>query len=424
MKIRHASVQWLAIALLTSVGAVPLAQAQYVDEEKEDKAREITSRSGAASQRARERAAAKAAKAQAQTAAAPAAQLLYPDATRQVPAAKASAKLSKQLQKLAELYDGDKPAEARALAAEIVANGSANAYERAFAAQLGAQAAYDMDDTAGAMAGLKQAIELNGLDNNGHYQAMHMLAQLQLQEERYADALATLDRFLGETRSQKPDHLVLKGNALYRLQRYPEAAAVLKQAVAASPEPRSDWLQLLMGSYFEMKQPAEAVKIGEQLISSNPNDKRLQMNLASIYMQADQTDKAAALLEKLRAGGLLTEDKDYRNLYALYLNMEGKEKEGAAVINDGLQKGVLKPDFQTYQALAQAYYFSEQPGLAINAYAKAAPLAPDGETYLNLAKALWQEGRLAEAKRAAQQALDKGIKKPADAKTILAQGGK
>ena len=423
MKIRHASVQWLAIALLTTLGAVPLAHAQYADEEKEDKAREITSRSGAASQRAREKAAAKAAKAQAQTAAAPTAQL-YPDATRQVPAAKASAKLSKQLRNLVELYDGDKPAEARALAAEIVANPGANPYERAFAAQLGAQAAYDMDDVAAAMAGLRQALQLDGLDNNGHYQAMYMLAQLQLQEEQYAEALVTLDRFLTETRSQKPDQLVLKGNALYRLKRYPEAAAVLKQAVAASPEPKSDWLQLLMGSYFEMKQPAEAAKIAEQLIRSNPNDKRLLMNLASIYMQADQTDKAAALLEKLRAGGLLTEDKDYRNLYALYLNVEGREKEAAAVINDGLQKGVLKPDFQAYQALAQAYYFSEQPGLAIDAYAKAAPLAPDGETYLNLAKALWQEGRLAEAKRAAQQALDKGIKKPADAKTILAQGGK
>lgn len=423
MKIWSASARWLAAALLTTLVAAPLAQAQQYDDEKEEKATEITSRAAAASQRARQKAEKRAAKAQAQTAAAPAAQL-YPEATRQAPPTKASAKLSKQLQKLVEFYDNDKPAEARALSAEIIANDTANAYERAFAAQLGAQAAYDMGDSSGAIAGFKQAVELNGLDNNGHYQTMHMLAQLQLQEEQYADALATLERFLSETRSQKPEHLVLKGNALYRLERYPEAAAVLKQAVTASPEPRSDWLQLLMGSYFEMGQPAEAAKIAEELGRNNPNDKRLQMNLASIYMQADQNDKAASLLEQLRASGQLTEDKDYRNLYALYLNMEGKEKQAAAVINDGLQKGVLKPDFQTYQALAQAYYFSEQPALAIDAYAKAAPLAPDGETYLNLAKALWQEDRLAEAKQAAKQALAKGIKKPADANSILAQGGK
>ena len=38
--------------------------------------------------------------------------------------------------------------------------------------------------------------------------------------------------------------------------------------------------------------------------------------------------------------------------------MDGKEKEVIAVINDGMQKGILKPDQQTYLALAQSYYYS------------------------------------------------------------------
>jgi tetratricopeptide (TPR) repeat protein len=245
-----------------------------------------------------------------------------------------------------------------------------------------------------------------------------------LQDDEYADSLATIDRFLTETKSTNPDHLAVKGNALYRLERYPEAAVVLKQAVEATPAPKADLLQLLMGTYVEMNQAGEAAKVAEGLIAKNPNDKRLQMNLATIYMQTDQTAKAAELLEKLRTSGQLTEDRDYRNLYALYLNSEGKEKEAISVINEGIEKGILKPDYQTYVALAQAYYFSEQPKLAIEAYRKAAPLAPDGETYLNLAKTLWQEGQIAEAKQAAQQALDKGVKKPDDAKKIVALPGK
>jgi tetratricopeptide (TPR) repeat protein len=128
-----------------------------------------------------------------------------------------------------------------------------------------------------------------------------------------------------------------------------------------------------------------------------------------------------AVYEQLRTSGQLTEDRDYRNMYALYLNGEGKEREAIAVINEGIDKGVLKPDHQAYVALAQAYYFSEQPDLAIGAYQKAAPLAPDGETYLNLAKALANEGRGDESKAAAQQALDKGIKNPADAQKLLAR---
>jgi tetratricopeptide (TPR) repeat protein len=144
------------------------------------------------------------------------------------------------------------------------------------------------------------------------------------------------------------------------------------------------------------------------------------MNLAAVYLQADKYDKAAGVLEKLRAAGQLTEDRDYRQLFGTYLNMDGREKEAAAVIKEGLDKGILKPDHQVYLALAQSYYFSEQPGPAIDAYKKAAPLDDDGETYLNLARLLWQEERVPEAKEAAKQAIAKGLKKPDDAKKILA----
>jgi tetratricopeptide (TPR) repeat protein len=102
----------------------------------------------------------------------------------------------------------------------------------------------------------------------------------------------------------------------------------------------------------------------------------------------------------------------------MYIN-HNKNKEGVSVIKEGLQKGLLSEDFQTMNALAEAYYFSGQSDQAIAAYRKAAPLAPDGETYLNLARALLNEGHLADAKQAAQQALAKGVSRPADAKQII-----
>lgn len=348
----------------------------------------------------------------------------YPDATRVSPEAKATAKVTPKLKKMMDLYDADKGAEARAAADEIIANGAANGYDHAFAAQIAAQIAYEANDNAGAMVYLRKALEFNGLDNNGHFGAMLMLAQLQLQEDQYADSLVTFDQFFAETKSQKPEQLAMKGNALYRLERYPEAAAVLKQAIAASPEPKADWQQLLMSTYFETGQGAEAAKIAEELATRNPSDKRAQMNLVAVYLQGDMYDKAVVVLEKLRAAGQFTEDKDYRQLYSAYLNLDGKEKQASGVITDGLAKGVLKADFQAYLALAQSYYFSDQPALSIDAYKKAAPLAPDGEAYLNLARVLWQEDRVTEAKEAARQAIAKGVKKPDDAKKIIALPGK
>lgn len=344
----------------------------------------------------------------------------FPNATRQEPSTKASSKGTPKLQKMMKFYDADKAAEARAAADEIIGNESFNAYDRAFAAQIAAQIAYEGDDTNGAIAYLDKAMSFNGLDNNGHYNAMLMKAQLQLQEDKFAEGLATIDQFLSETKSQNPEHLVIKGNALYRMEKYPEAAVVLKQAVDASPEPRADWQQLLMAAYAESGQGDQAIAMAEKVAAKSPTDKRAQMNLVAVYLQSDKYDKAATVLEKLRAAGQLNEDRDYRQLYATYLNLEGKEKQAADVIKEGLDKGVLKPDHQAYLALAQSYYFSEQPVLAIDAYKKAAPLDDDGETYLNLARLLWQEERVPEAKEAAKQAIAKGLKKPDDAKKILA----
>ena len=344
----------------------------------------------------------------------------YPNATREEPKAKGAAKLQTKLQKLVDVYNKDDFAKTRAQADELLANPVATDYDKAVAAQLASQAAYNLDDMPGTIAYLKQAVQLNALDNNNHYQLMYMLAGIQLQEDQLADGVATLDRYFAETKSQKPEELALKGQALYQQEKYAEAIPVLKQAIESSPEPKDNWQQLLMASYAEAGQAGEATQMAEKIAAKTPGDKKAQMNLASVYLQADKYDQAAAILEKLRSSGQMTDEKEFRQLYTTYANMDGKEKEVIAVINDGMQKGVLKPDQQTYLALAQSYYYSDQIAPAIEAWQKAAPMSKDGETYLNLAKVLWQEDRIPEAKQAAKSALEKGVKKPDEAKKIIA----
>ena len=349
------------------------------------------------------------------------AEALYPQATRAEPDIKASPKLGKQLQKMIDSYNDQKFPETLAAANEILGNSAANAYDKSLAAQLASQAAYNTDDNAAAKKYLLQVLEFNGLDNNGHFQSMLMLGQLQIQDDQLAEGLATLDKYFAETKSTKPEELIIKGQALYQLERYQEAVPVIQHAIAGATEPKDNWNQLLMAALSESGQTGEAVKQAEALAAKNPADKKAQMNLASMYLQADQMDKAGAVMDKLFKGGQLTEEREYKQAYSIYANSDKKEAEVIAVINDGLQKGILKPDYQVYLAQAQAYYYSEPPQVekAIEAWQKAAPLSKDGETYLNLARVLHSEGRIPEAKTAAQQALAKGVKNQADAKKII-----
>lgn len=343
----------------------------------------------------------------------------YPQATRKEPGLSASSRIGPRLNKVSDAHSEGDLATAQAEAEGILGNERANAYERAITLRLLADLLLDTDP-ARAMDYMRQVIELDGLNNNDHYSTMLALAQMQIGDDDYAGAVQTLDRVLAETSTDKPEVHVLRGNALYRMEHYDEAIAALEPPVKANPD-RADWSQLLMATYAEAGRTDKATAMAEELAASTPTDKRAQLNLASIYLQADDYPNAIAVYERLRQSGQLTEEREYNNLAALLLNTEGGEGKAIGVLNEGLEKDILKPDHRVYSLLAQAYYFTDQYDKAIEYYGKAAPLDDDGGTYLNLAKALANEGRDAESKAAARKALDKGLSNPEEARKLLAR---
>lgn len=405
------SQQALAAALTTALLAF-VAPTAFAQEDGGGDRSERSSRAADRSSRSSER------NERRNTRATPAVESRYPNTSREDPGVAASQRLVKQLNALSEASNESDAAKGLPIADEILANDRANAYDKSMAALLGAQLLLN-EDNERAKTYIQQAIDTGGLDNNNHFQSMLMLAQLQAQDQQYDQALASLDRYLTGSGSSDPKDQAFKGNMLYRLERYPEAIATLRPLVEAGGEVDPQWTQILMGAYAESGNTAEATRLAEQVAQATPDDKRSQVNLAASYLQTDQNDKAIAVFERLRAAGQLTEESEYRNLYALYLNGENKEREAIAVINEGLQKNILKEDYRTMVALGQANYFSEQIEPAIAAWRKAAPLAENGETYLNLARVLHQEGRSAEAKDAARQAIAKGLRSNTDAERII-----
>ena len=266
-----------------------------------------------------------------------------------------------------------------------------NAYERSFASQIAAAAVAESGDDAKAVAYFKQAIDANGLDNNDHYVAMYNLAVTQYKVKQYAEALKTVERLTSETKSDAQEYDALKGTLLASLDR-----------------------------------PADAAALYERMYARDPADKKALMNAVALYQQAENFAKADALLAGAKGKGQLTTPDEYRALYVGYINT-GKLQDAISTIDEGLAKGVVQPSadlVKVYAVIAQTAYGDNDTKLAIDMYGRAAAISSDGEQGLNLAKVLLNEGRIAEAKKAAQQALDKGLKNPAEAKRILATGAK
>lgn len=313
---------------------------------------------------------------------------LFPNATRQQPDAKASSKALKGLQELQDQYE-KADYTGTVAKAEALATAEGSAYEKAFAYQLAGNAAADLKNDAKSAEYFQKALDSNGLDNNSHYQVMHNLSAVQFGLERYGDALKTLDRFLAETKSDDPKYQSFRGGILASAGRNDEAA-----------------------------------KLYAALLAKNPNDKKILMNAVAALQQADQFDQANALLGDAHKRGLLTEAREYRALYSGYLNAQNKWKDAVPVINDGVAKGILPQDAdlaKAYMIVAQNAYVADDIALAIDMYGKAGPIAADGEAYLNLAKVYEFQNKKTEARAAAQKALDKGVKKPEEARRLLSK---
>ena len=150
----------------------------------------------------------------------------YPQADRVEPAGKATPKRVPKLKEQFDAFNAKATATVLMLADELIADPETNPYEKSVSARLAGASQLNVDN-AKAMAYLQKAIEFNGLNNNEHFEAMFLIAQLQAQEKQYAQSLATVDQFLTQTKSRTPEALALKGNALYRLKRYPEAVEAL-----------------------------------------------------------------------------------------------------------------------------------------------------------------------------------------------------
>ena len=312
----------------------------------------------------------------------------YPKATRVAPKQAGEPKLSKQLGALFELQTkNDSEDEIIAKAEEILADPRANAFDKSSAAYLagGAWQSKETKDYSNTIKYYKQAVEFNGLHNNLHYQAMLQVAQMLDADNKHDEALTYVDRFLTETQSEDERAIAIKN-------------------------------QILIGS----GKPEQAIAVMEKLAAAKPTDKKLQMNLASLYQEGGQEAKALAILDRMRKDGMFTESNDYDIAWRLLANSNDRQKEAIGVIEEGFQKGILTPNSDAYAFMAQTYYADGETDKAIAAWTKGAPLSKNGVSFLNLARAQQDKERYADAKASAQQALAKGVTKPGEAWQVIA----
>ncbi|MFT3790467.1 MAG: hypothetical protein QM741_05180 [Rudaea sp.] len=299
---------------------------------------------------------------------------LYPNATRKDPKNDMnSSSVQKELQKALDALNDNKPDEATPLLQKVLDDPKAGNYAHALATQGLGQIAYDKQDNAGAMKAWRSAYDMDALPNNQHFTLLLNIANLQQQDEKYQDSLNTLDEYFKATNGGKADAYALQGNDYYRLDKYQQAIDSITKAQSLTDKPNDNWNQILMASYVGLDQYDKAGEILEKQLAKNPGDPKLVEQAVNVYVRGGQYDKAEALIDKNK--GNLNND----TLYTLYRAIGAgysQEKDGDAK--------------------------------AIDAFAKASPLAKTGEVDYYRGSLLLQNDRAKEATTVIQQAIAKG----------------
>lgn len=331
----------------------------------------------------------------------------YPNATRADPKAEMSSKEQRDLSKATDLVNDGNNDEALPLIEKALSNAKIGPYAHAFAQQLLGRVYWDQEKEDQAIAATAKAIELDALPNNAHFSLMYQLAQMQVQTEKYPDALATIARYEKETGKESAELFALKGNIYYRLDKFQEAIDMMKRAVSATDEPNESWNQILMASLFELDQYDEAAKIVQAQLAKKPSDIKLIKQLATIYVNADKYPQAIEVLSKAKSEGLITKAEDYIQLTKLYANAD-KPKDAATNLKEGIDKGIVPSDFDSNKLLGDVCSQAEDDPCAIDAYTKASAQAKDGNIDYQLGYMLYYAERGAEAKAALERAIQKG----------------
>ncbi|HET6806288.1 MAG TPA: tetratricopeptide repeat protein [Frateuria sp.] len=356
-------------------------------------------------------------------------QVLYPDATRKEP--KLDLTSEKEQKKLNEGLDavnaGDKD-QAMQLLQPIVQDEHSSKYGKSLALQGIANLKYNDNDLKGAIAALKQSLDIGVMPNDTYFQLQYELAQFYLADEQYQQAVDTVEKWRAEGKRETPESYALEGNAYYRLQKYPEAIAAMKKALSMTDKPESSWNQILMASYAESGQADQAAQLAQQQLAANPNDATAMNNAVAVLMQAQKYPEAIDLMEKVRASGNMKDEKQYVNLAKLYLvtgqnsdDPRPTAKKAVAVLEDGMAKGVVTSSYDNVKLLGDAAYIAGDEGKAIASYKKAIPMASDGEAAVRAGQLLLNQQKYSEAKTLIQQGIDKGVQHKGTAYMILAE---
>lgn len=305
-----------------------------------------------------------------------------------------------------EFLNNDKNAEARAKLAELTLD-RLSPYERSRVEQMFFSLDVQEENYDGARQHMEAAINSGGLNDQEISQGRYQLAQLYMQQEKWAEGAKALEDWLKTAQNPNGGVYYLLAAAYYNLDNFDAALPHARKAVDITDTPQEGWLQMLSALLLQKEQYRDALPVIQRQVNMFPTKKVYWMQLSSVYAQLEDMQNALVVMQMAYHAGLLTEGTEYQRL-SDFMMVANMPYSAADLVTKAIDDKKIEPDLKTWESLANSWVAAREFRKALPILERAGQLSDNGNNLLRLGEVNVQLSDWGPAADALEQALNKG----------------
>lgn len=323
----------------------------------------------------------------------------------------------KRLSAVHELLGDDKLAEAL-YGLRRLEKSSLNDYEEALVKQTFGFVYVRQDQERLAIASFEESLALEALPNEAQQGMLYSLAGLYAAEEKYLKAIETMREWFRYEADPAPDAYMLIASSFTELQRFDDALPYVRKAIEKSEKPRENWYLLELAIHFEKNRFRDAVRVAKKMLQYWPDKPTYWEILFGAYLELGEDKNALDAIMVAYSKGLVSTESKILAVVQLNLALDTPFVAGS-ILEREISAGTVESNKKNLDILLQAWLSAREYQRAIATIDKIAPLNEDGEYYMRKAGIYNELGEWQNVADAATQALDAGLKKPAEAHMLV-----
>ena len=297
------------------------------------------------------------------------------------PANDIDAQTGKILSEAIELLNMDKFVEARERLNDLRVD-RLSPYEKSRLHQLLFNLEMNDEDYPGAREQLQLSIDSGGLSPQEISQLRYQMAQLFVQEEKYAEAATALENWIASEAMPNSAAYYLLAASYYYQELFDKALPNAEKAVElAGDAPQEGWLSMLASLLIQKEDYVAAIPVMKRMVNMFPDKKTYWQQLSGLYLQQEAYSDALVVLEFANYGGMLTEGREITQLADLY-QLQEMPYRAAVMLEAAIEDGKLDKNQQNYEKLGNAWAAAREFEKAVPVFRDAAEQADDGELYM------------------------------------------